>query len=57
MKWKNKYYSVKEILASNPIPYNWKYNNRGELIKNHQRNWCKKIIRQIGNNIRKMVKK
>ncbi len=52
MKWHNNYYSVKDILKKHPIPHHCKYNKEGKIIKNHQRNWCKKIIRLAGKHLR-----
>ena len=52
MKWKNSYYSVAEILNKYPVPDSWKFNNKGKVIKNYQRKWCKECIRKIGRSIK-----
>ena len=54
MKVKNSYYDMKEILTSNPIPHNCKYDNKGSIIKNHLRKWCIHIIKQRGKAIRRI---
>jgi hypothetical protein len=48
MKWKNSYYSVATLLNKYPVPDSWKFDNKGNVIKNYQRKWCKECIRREG---------
>ena len=57
MVWKNSYYSVATILNKQPVPDSWKYDSEGNVIKNYQRKWCKKCIRDEGRAIRWFKKK
>ena len=52
MVWKNNYYSVAILLNKYPVPDSWKFNNKGKVIKNYQRKWCKECIRKIGRSIK-----
>jgi hypothetical protein len=55
VKWKNNYYSVKNILKIHPIPNHWKYDKDGNVINNYKRKWCKKIIRLAGKELRRLA--